>query len=243
MQKIFRVLMTLAMSYFLLSPAFAEDSSTPENASTPCFSLNGCTQTSSVQTAKAPAQATGQRSPVSIPRAPVSHPLPMTNHEKFRYYLKSTYDPISIGFILARAGINQARDTVPEWGDGAEGYGRQVASSFGQKTVKRSINLGLKTMFHEDLRCFRSGQSGFWNRSSYAAGQVLIAHKDSGGRRPNYTWLASTFGEAYVSRQWHPDRYHNWSDYISTFAVSLALDAARNVFDEFWPDLKRKTHF
>jgi hypothetical protein len=243
MQKIYGVLMTLAMSCFLLSPTFAEDSPPPGIDSRPCFSPNGCTQSSPVQMDKAPAQTAGQQASGMIPNESISHPLPMTNHEKFRYYLKTTYGPQSIGYSLANAGINKARNTVPEWGDGAECYGRQLASSFGQKAIERSFNLGLKTMFHEDLRYIHAGKSGVWNRSFYAASQVLIAHKDSGGTRPNYTWLAGTFGGEYVSRQWRPERYHNWSDYMSSFAVSLSLDAAKNLFNEFWPDVKRKIHF
>jgi hypothetical protein len=63
------------------------------------------------------------------------------------------------------------------------------------------------------------------------------------GTRHNYTGIASAFGAAYISRQWLPDSYHNWSDYLSSFVMSLGFDAAKNIFYEFWPDIKRKLHF
>jgi hypothetical protein len=171
------------------------------------------------------------------------YPPPMTAKVKFHYFLKSIYKPTFIAISLTGSAINQANNTVPEWGQGWDAYGKRFGSSYGQKVLKRSFAFGLKTAFNEDLRYFSSGRSGIFHRSLYATERVFIARKDSGGTRPNYTGVASAFGVAYISRQWHPGSYHSWHNYLSSFAISLGLDAAKNFFNEFWPDIKQKLHF
>ena len=163
----------------------------------------------------------------------------LTSKEKLRYMLRATYEPESIMFSLAGAGIKQARDSVPEWGQGVEGYGRRLASSFGHKIIKRNIQFGIGTLLHEDPRYFCSGSSGVWRRSFYAASRAFVSNKDGGGIRPGYSKLIAAFGGAYVSRQWHPERKRKMSEYLISTAISIGIDTAKNVFNEFWPDLKR----
>jgi hypothetical protein len=251
MPKFIGVLMTLAMSSFMLSATMAASDSliiTPK----PCFSLSGCPSDNAVQIASLPAAANNQQTqatpppqptPGSIPRSSLSNPTPMTDKEKFHWYLRTTYGPKSFIYTAVGSAIGQARDNVSEWGQGWDAYATRFGSNFGQKMIKRSFALGLKTAFHEDPRYFMSGQTGILDRSLYAAKQVFIAHKDNGGTRPNFTWFASTFGGSYISRQWHPDSYHTWGDYLSSFGMSIGLDMAKNAFNEFWPDIRKRLHF
>jgi hypothetical protein len=233
----------LIVSFIFIPYTQAADSPSANNSKKdmPCLSVNGCPPYTQPNAAK-PGQTKGANPPSSLPRVAVSNPIPLTAGEKFHYYVKSTYGPKSFGYSLLGAGINQARDKVPEWGQGMEGYSKRFASSFGQKVVKRSVDLGLITILHEDPRYFRSGQSGIVNRSLYAAEQVFIAHKDSGGTRFGYSNMISTFTGSYVSRQWRPDSYHSWGDCMSSFAISLGINAGKNLFNEFWPDIRNMLH-
>jgi hypothetical protein len=169
-----------------------------------------------------------------------SQPPPMTANDKINLYFRSTYGPKSFGYSLLGAGFNHASDTVPEWGQGTEGYSKRFVSGFAQKAVKRTIDLGFVTALHEDPRYFRSGQPGIWNRSLYAAEQVFVAHKDAGGTRFRYSNLISIISSDYVSRQWHPDSHPAWSDYMSSLGISIGIDIAKNAINEFWPDIKRR---
>jgi hypothetical protein len=164
---------------------------------------------------------------------------PLTGKEKLRYMTRSTYEPESIMFSLAGAGIKQARDTDPEWGQGTEGYGKRLASSLGHKAVNRGIRLGLGSLFHEDPRYFFSESRGIWRRTLFAASRTFVSNKDGGGIRPGYTKFVTQFAGAYISRQWHPEREHTLSEYLKSGAISVGLDTAKNVFNEFWPDVKK----
>ncbi len=235
--------MTLAILALFASSAIAAEASTSvgQPEAPKFFTVFATEPAGPNQAANSSPSATNQ-TPGSLPRVSTVQPAPMTGREKFRYYLRSTYGPKSIGYTIAGAGIKQAEGSVPEWGGGMEGYGKRFASSFGQKVVNRSIRIGLDGLLHEDPRYFASGRSGIWSRALYAVGQTFVVHKDAGGTRIAYTRFAADFGAAYVSRQWHPDTYHTTSDYLTSGLSSIGIDAAKNVWSEFWPDIRRLLH-
>ena len=162
---------------------------------------------------------------------------PLTNTEKFHLYLKQTYGPLAFAYSVAAAGVSQATDDVPEWGQGMEGYGKRLALRVGSRSLKSSIHSGLRILLHEDARYFTSNRSGFWTRSLFAAGQTFVAHKDSGGIRPDYSRFAGIVGATYISRKWRPQADQKFSQYVYSSAIWLGIDAAKNVVAEFWPDL------
>jgi hypothetical protein len=164
----------------------------------------------------------------------------LTAKEKLAYTFKTAYGLNSIAASLAGSGIKQARDSVPEWGQGMSGYGKRFGSSLGQKAIKQSIRFGLGTLLHEDPRHFSSGRQGIWRRTLYAASRSFVSTKDGGGIRPGYSKFAAAFGGAYLSRQWYPESKQNVREYLSSGGISIGLDAAKNVFHEFWPDLKKR---
>ena len=191
---------------------------------------------------EAGAGSANSQAPTALSKASMVQLAPLTGRQKFRFYLRSTYGSTSLAFSLTGSGINQARDAVPEWGQGMAGYGKRFASSFAQKAVDRSIWLGMGALWHEDPRYFASNRSGIWKRTLYAAGQTFVAHKDSGGTRFAYSRFVGAFSAAYISRQWYPDAYHTTSDYLSAGATSIGIGMAKKVFFEFWPDMKRMFH-
>ena len=40
----------------------------------------------------------------------------------------------------------------------------------------------------------------------------------------------------------HPDSYHTTNEYLTSGITSVGIGAAKNVFSEFWPDIKRRIH-
>ena len=200
-----------------------------------------------------PASATGQTNEAVLretttldkgtdysPMPPMTPMTPMTPGGKINYYLKSSFGPASIFTSAFSSGFNQALDSVPEWGQGMEGYGKRFASSTGRKAVENTTRYGLKIMLREDPRYFYSDREGIRLRTLHAIGEVFVAHKDSGGTRPDYSYFAGLASGVYISRQWHPENRRNATDYIQDAAVSIGIQCAKNVFTEFWPDIRKK---
>ncbi|MDR0310727.1 MAG: hypothetical protein LBJ21_03970 [Acidobacteriota bacterium] len=171
---------------------------------------------------------------------PGANYTPLTTGGKFRLYPKSTFGPMSISGSVFSAAYNQAVDSVPEWGQGMEGYGRRFASSLGQKAVGNTTTYGLKILLREDPRYFYSGRREIRARTLHAIGETFVAHKDSGGARPNYSYFAGVASGVYISRQWRPEGDRGAADYIRSAAISVGARSAQNVFMEFWPDIRKK---
>ncbi len=166
----------------------------------------------------------------------------MSGRDKWIYYLKSTYGPASVGISIFISGMMQAQSSVPEWGGGMEGYGKRFGSAFSQRAINRSIRIGLNGILHEEPRYLASDRSGVWRRTFYAVGQTVLVPKDAGGMRIAFSRFAGNWGAACISRQWYPDAYQTPADCVASGFRSLGLDAAKNVFCEFWPTLKKMVH-
>jgi len=165
---------------------------------------------------------------------------PMTSGEKFRFSLRNSFGAASILGSAFSAGYNQAVDSIPEWGQGMEGYGKRFSSSMGQKAIEKTTCSSLKILLREDPRYFRSNKQGFRTRTLYAIGETFVAHKDSGGTRPNYSYFTGVATGVYISRQWRPENYRTASEYVQGAAVSVGVYAAKNIFMEFLPDVRKK---
>src|SRR5689334_16054698 len=87
-----------------------------------CYGQDTTTTDTSQATASTQSPASTQSKPAFV--------FP-DKHERFRRYLKSTAGPLRLGWSAASAGIGQWRDSPEEWGQGAQGFGKRYASSFG----------------------------------------------------------------------------------------------------------------
>ena len=174
----------------------------------------------------------------SIFKSNLKPPAPMPGREKLDFYLDATFGLEPILSSAATSTLKLTINSTPEWGQGIEGYGIRFASSVGRRIIKNSIQHGLGGLLKEDPRYLASGRSGIWQRSFYAVGQTFIANKDSGGRRFAYSNLLGTLGGIFISRQWYPEHSRTAEEYMISIATSLGYDAGRNVFREFWPDIK-----
>jgi hypothetical protein len=187
------------------------------------------------QVAKPQTSFTG---PVSTRSVPVFSPL--SNEEKFHHYLHHTFGPARILRSGATAGINQWMDSNPEWGQGMEGYGRRFGSKLGQSTIKRTLQLGIGIWRDEDPRYFRSVHDGFWLRTRHALAYTFVTRMDDGSKGMAVSRLTSTFGASLLSRTWQPERKRTVKDGLQNGVISLGIDAAFRIVQEFWPDIRHR---
>jgi hypothetical protein len=180
-----------------------------------------------------------QRAQVPSPALRNTSVQPLSPKEKLVFCLDATVGPVGLVGSGLSAGINQWRDYPREWGQGAEGYGQRFASSLGQSAVKNSIRFVTATALHEDPRYFASDQKGFSRRGRHAIASLFVTRTDRGGRRFNAAGLAGTVGSEFISNHWYPQRIGTTNDALRGTAITLGLDAARNLAREFWPDVRK----
>jgi hypothetical protein len=163
--------------------------------------------------------------------------VPLTQSERARRYAKSLFSLEAIGRSAAGAGIQQLTNTPREWGQGAEGYGRRFASSFGENMVRQTITYGLSSALDEDNRYFSSERTGFGSRTMYAAESTFLARRSDGTRKLSYSRIIGLVATAFISRAWQPPSERGLSHAAGSLATNVGTEISFNIAREFLPSL------
>jgi hypothetical protein len=187
---------------------------------------------------------------------------PLTTAQKYKVVARGSFDYIQMPWYGFLAGLSQAQDSEPGYGQGAQGYGKRFASAFADGTIENFLTGAVFPSFlHQDPRFFQSGKGSFTRRTGYAVSRIFITRTDSGGQQFNYSEVVgSALAAAISTNTYHPrafitQRYdpttgmltyvHNQSDRtltntLSVWGSQVGYDTITIVVKEFWPDIHRK---
>jgi hypothetical protein len=166
---------------------------------------------------------------------------PMTSGEKFELFAVNTVSPFQLLASAATAGIDQAADRYPSWGQGGEGFGKRFAAAYGDAATSNFFGTFLfPSVLRQDPRYFRKETGGFGSRLGYALTRVLVTRTDSGRSSPNASlWLGASASGA-LSNVYYPRDQQTGAHTAERIGINLGTTAGLNVAREFWPDISRK---
>src|SRR5215467_4241048 len=75
-------------------------------------------------------------------------------------YRRHLVGPAAVARVTAGAIWGQMLNRPHEWGQGAAGFAKRFASGAAEHGVKTTVEFGVATLRHEDLRYHRSGKTG-----------------------------------------------------------------------------------
>src|SRR3954468_13251421 len=178
----------------------------------------------------------------AIPNAPSSY-KPLTPGGKLKLAAFDAVHPLRIVGAAVSAGIAQASDPYPEWGDGGEGYAKRFGAAVADEASGHIFKGFLfPTILRTDPRYFRKGEGGAGHRIGYALTRVFVTRTDSGHATINASEFLGAASSAALSTVYYPRSGSSTSDAVSRAGLGIASDMGWNVFKEFWPDIKRKLH-
>ena len=168
----------------------------------------------------------------------------MTVKQKFQVSVRSSFDWFQYPWYGALAGISQARNSEPGYGQGAEGYAKRYASQFADGTIENfMVNAVVPSLLHTDPRYYQLGKGSVLKRTGYALSRLLITRTDSGHNTFNTAEIGGSLAAAAISTySYHPEADKTFSNTTTVWAAQVGYDAIRIVLNEFWPDLRRKFH-
>jgi hypothetical protein len=166
-------------------------------------------------------------------------PAPLTVSDKLSYHFQKAYGPFSLLEDAVQSAVMQWNDTPREWNEGWHGLWRRAASTTGYDTIRQSFMFSLNSVSREDPRYRRSGEGGTPGRAAYAIGQTFVGRTDGGKKTLPWVRLAATYGVAYLANSWNPDRLSDHRHALLRGSITMASDATTNLFEEFWPDIKK----
>jgi len=163
---------------------------------------------------------------------------PLTTGEKFKTVAEGCFDPVEVVFIGIEAGIGQADNTNPTYGQGFVGYSKRFGTAYADAIVG---NFGTGAVFpallRQDPRYYQLGKGNFLHRFVYAAGRVLITRSDTSGKVEfNFSELFGNSMAAGVANAYHPGP-HTLASNSGVLGTQVLLDSLGYELKEFWPDI------
>ena len=167
---------------------------------------------------------------------------PLSTREKFSLAASDSITDYSsftwTGILAAQA---MALKSDPELGNGIAGYGRYywrtftdgVSGTFFTEAIVPAIT-------HEDPRYYTLGRGGFFHRTGYAISRAFVTKTDSGGTSFNFSEVVGNGLEAGLSNAYYPPQERGLSQTTVNWGTQMESAVLNHIFQEFWPDIRRK---
>jgi hypothetical protein len=167
---------------------------------------------------------------------------PLTTGEKYKVVARSSFDYVQYPWYGFLAGISQAQNSEPGYGQGAQGYGKRYGAAWADGTIENFMTSAvLPSVLHQDPRFFQSGHGGFWHRTWYAFSRIIVTRGDSGKTQFNYSEaFGSAFSAAVSTYSYHPREDKTVANTAKVWGTQVGYDSLTYVVKEFWPDIRRK---
>jgi hypothetical protein len=168
---------------------------------------------------------------------------PLTPEGKFRLFYKSALDPAAFAVSGLIAGIGQAQDSFPAYGQGATGFAKRYGAAFADQASSTFFSSYFyPVLLKADPRYFRMGEGSVKHRFAHAVAQQFIAHKDSGGQTLNWSNTLGALTAGGISNAYYPSADRGFELTMGRAGIALAYGSLGAVGSEFWPDISRKLH-
>ncbi len=132
-----------------------------------------------------------------------------TEKTKVSNYAFDTFGPYPIAVSAFAAGVNQWTNSPPEWGQGAQGFGKRLGSDFGIAAIGTTTRYGLAEAFREDTLYYRCECSGPFPRLRHAVISTFTGRRGADGHRVfSISALAAPYAGSMIAvHLWYPDRF------------------------------------
>ena len=165
----------------------------------------------------------------------------LTAGGKWRLFVKDKTDPFTFGWVAFEAGLAQANNDFPEYGQGAAGYGKRFGAGLADEVSGGFFGTFLfPSVLHQDPRYYRLGSGPFKKRLGHALIRPVVTHKDSGGLAFNWSGLLGSLAKSSLSNAYYPQGDRGVGPTFSRVGMSIPFRMLDELFNEFGPDLQRK---
>jgi len=161
--------------------------------------------------------------------------VPLITRQKYQVAWKMSVDPVTWFIAGAFAGVEQAGDTVPGYGQGAQGYGKRFGAAYADLFTTTMFGGAIfPSLFKQDPRYFYKGTGTIRSRAMYAIANAVICRGDNGRWQPSYSGILGGLAAGGISNLYYPAG--NRSGVELTFENALigtAEGSVQNLFQEF----------
>lgn len=161
---------------------------------------------------------------------------PLTAKQKFSLSTHNVLDPGNLFLAGTVAGVEQATNAFPGYGQGATGYGKRYGAALGNLVAGTYMGGAvLPSLFHQDPRYFYKGTGTIRSRFLYAISTAVICRGDNGHRQPAFASVLGDLSAGAISNAYYaPQDRQGASLTLENGLLGIAGDAMNNVVQEFF---------
>ena len=218
------------------------------------FACSGAAQTNDVSVPDAPSailtpKKQNSRKPLDfkllVNRSKVFPDLAMNEkHLSAKQKLQlSVNDSLSLaagGGALFSAGLGQARDNLPGYGQGAQGFFKRFGAAIGTSASTQFFGTFLfATAFGQDPRFFVRENLSLRQSLRYGLRRVVITRTDQGQETLNTSGLLGPLAAQGLANTYLPDEERTVGRTLQRYGTNLALRTGVNLAKQYWPTISK----
>ncbi len=166
------------------------------------------------------------------------HLPPQSVKEKFKTASLDSLDYSAFTFVAAQAGVAQADNSYPEFGQGARGYGRYYWHLLADEVNENYwVEFIVPSVFHQDTRYYTLGKGDFAKRLGYAFTRIAITRTDGGHETFNASEILGAGAFAGIANFYYPSQERTLTKTYQRWITNIAIDGCTFAFKEVWPDI------
>jgi hypothetical protein len=185
-----------------------------------------------------PAISTAQEVPQVSTAAP-EYTSP-TTQDRVNWVLEGTISLPVVVFNAGDSAVSTYKNWPKEWGRGAAGFSKRLADEEAYSAVSGALEAGIGSIWGEDPRYTRSNRAGVLRRIRHTVVYTFVAPRPDGHTAPAWGRFAAEAGAVEIENIWLPPSARTPSAIAWRVGEDFAFRVVSNVWDEFWPDLRKR---
>jgi hypothetical protein len=166
---------------------------------------------------------------------------PLTPSQKFELAFKRSITPLTFVGAGIIAGIGQADNSFPKYGQGAQGYGKRFGAQYADTFDSNMIGSAVfPVILHQDPRYYRMGTGGFRKRFVYTLSAAVRTKGDDGKWQPGFSTILGSFAAGGISNLYFPPPNRGAGLTLERGSLQIAERALSVGLDEFLPDIQQR---
>jgi len=163
---------------------------------------------------------------------------------KFKVVARGSFDYVEFLWYAFLAGVSQAENSEPGFGQGAQGYGKRIGTAFADGTIENFMTEAvLPSILKQDPRYYHLGEGSFWHRTTYAVSRIFVTRSDSGSTQFNFSEIFGSALAATISTySYHPRSDRTVDNSLKVWGTEIGYDTLTIVVKEFWRDIGHHLH-
>jgi hypothetical protein len=160
--------------------------------------------------------------------------VPLSAKHKFELAWRSATDPFTLAGVGFLAGMYQAGNRWPSYGQGAEGYANRFGATYTNVFAATFIGGAvMPTILKQDPRYFYKGTGSKKSRLLYAIASSVICKGDNGHWQPNYSNVIGSVAGAGIQTLYIPESDRGGAFLFSSTLIRLGETSLAGVMQEF----------